>query len=74
MQKAEITDAELRDRTAYVTITFVSEQINVLKDEEGRILDGDPNKVSAITDIWTFARNTKSRDPNWSLVATDGGN
>lgn len=74
MQKAEISDAELRERTAYVTITFVSEQINVLKDEEGRILDGDPNKVSTITDIWTFARNTKSRDPNWSLVATDGGN
>ena len=70
--KAEITEAELRERTAYVTVTFTSEQINVLKDSEGRILDGDPNSVTTITDVWTFARNTKSRDPNWTLVATDG--
>ncbi|MEJ1995155.1 MAG: Tim44/TimA family putative adaptor protein [Limibacillus sp.] len=72
IRSAEITDAEMRDRTASVTVTFVSEQINVLKDAEGRILDGDPNAVSTITDVWTFARNTKSRDPNWTLVATDG--
>ncbi len=62
----------MRDRTASVTVTFTSEQINVLKDSEGRILDGDPNAVSTITDVWTFARNTRSRDPNWTLVATDG--
>ncbi len=72
VRSADITEAEMRDRTAYVTVTFVSEQINVLKDSEGRILDGDPNAVSTITDVWTFARNTKSRDPNWTLVATDG--
>ena len=72
IRNAEITDAEMRDRTASVTVTFTSEQINVLKDSEGRILDGDPNAVSTITDVWTFARNTKSRDPNWTLVATDG--
>ena len=72
IRKAEITEAELRERTAYVTVTFTSEQINVLKDSEGRILDGDPNSVTTITDVWTFARNTKSRDPNWTLVATDG--
>jgi len=72
IRSAEITDAEMRDRTASVSVTFVSEQINVLKDAEGRILDGDPNAVSTITDVWTFARNTKSRDPNWTLVATDG--
>jgi predicted lipid-binding transport protein (Tim44 family) len=74
MRSAEITDAELRERTAYVTVTFTSEQINILKDEEGRILEGDPNGVATITDVWTFARNTKSRDPNWTLIATDGGN
>jgi predicted lipid-binding transport protein (Tim44 family) len=72
IRKAEITEAEMRDRTAYVTVAFTSEQINVLKDSEGRILDGDPNHVATITDVWTFARNTKSRDPNWTLVATDG--
>ena len=67
---AEIIEAELQGRTAFVSIKFVSDQINVLKDEEGRIVEGDPNEVTQITDIWTFARNTRSRDPNWTLVAT----
>lgn len=67
---AEIIEAELQGRVAYVTVKFVSEQINVTKDAEGRIVDGDPATVAMITDIWTFSRNTRSRDPNWTLVAT----
>lgn len=67
---AEIIEAELQGRVAYVTVKFVSEQINVTKDAEGRIVDGDPSTIATITDIWTFSRNTRSRDPNWTLVAT----
>ena len=72
--KAEIIEAELRDKTAFVTIKFVSEQVNVTRDAEGRIVDGDPNHVAKVTDLWTFARNTRSRDPNWALVATSSPN
>lgn len=68
--KAEILEAELQNRTAFVTVEFVSEQVNVLRDSEGRVIEGDPNTVTTITDVWTFARNTRSRDPNWTLVAT----
>lgn len=70
IKEAEIEEAELQGRTAFVTLRFVSEQINVVKDSEGRIVEGDPSEVTQITDIWTFARNTRSRDPNWTLVAT----
>jgi predicted lipid-binding transport protein (Tim44 family) len=56
---------------ARVTMKFVSQQIDVTKDSEGRIVDGDPSEVATITDIWTFARSVKSRDPNWALVATE---
>lgn len=70
ISSAEIVEAELQGRSALVTVKFVSEQINVTKDAEGRIVDGDPATVAAITDIWTFARNTRARDPNWTLVAT----
>ena len=72
--KAEIIEAELRDKTAFVTVKFVSEQVNVTRDAEGRIVDGDPNHVAKVTDLWTFARNTRSRDPNWALVATSSPN
>ena len=71
---AEIVEAELSGKTAFVTVKFVSEQINVTKDAEGRIVEGDPNEVVKITDIWTFARNVSSRDPNWKLVATQTPN
>ena len=71
---AELLEAELRQRTAFVTVKFVSEQVNVTRDAEGRIVDGDPNHVTKVTDIWTFARNTRSRDPNWALVATRSPN
>jgi len=36
----------------------------------GAIVDGNPDKVADITDVWTFARDTTSRDPNWKLVGT----
>ena len=67
---AEIAGADVQGRTAFITIKFVSEQINVLRDKDGEMVEGDPNHVTKITDLWTFARNTNSRDPNWTLVAT----
>jgi len=71
---ADLIEAEMQQKTAFVTVKFVSEQVNVTRDAEGRIVDGDPNHVSKVTDIWTFARNTRSRDPNWALVATRSPN
>jgi predicted lipid-binding transport protein (Tim44 family) len=69
---ADIVAAELaKADEARVTVKFVSQQINVTKDQENRIVDGDPSEVANITDIWTFARSVKSRDPNWVLIATE---
>lgn len=70
INEAEIVEAELQARTAFVTVKFISEQINVVRDKKGEVVEGDPTGVTKITDVWTFARNTRSRDPNWTLVAT----
>jgi predicted lipid-binding transport protein (Tim44 family) len=67
---AELVDADLDGTTAKVTIRFVSEQVNVTKAADGKTVDGDPNRVVTITDIWTFARDVRSSDPNWALVET----
>ncbi len=72
--EARIIEAELQGRTAFVTIKFISEQVNVVRDSDGAVVEGDPNHVTKITDIWTFARNTRSRDPDWTLVATRSPN
>ena len=74
VKEAEIIEAELQGKTAFVTVKFVSEQINVTHNASGEVVDGDSNHVATITDIWTFARNTRSRDPNWTLVATRSSN
>ncbi len=72
--EAAIIEAELQGRTAFVTIKFVSEQVNVVRDRAGEVVEGDPSHVTKITDIWTFARNMRSRDPDWTLVATRSPN
>jgi len=73
LNSAELTGAEMQGRAARVTVTFVSEQSNTVRNADGNLVDGDPAVVEKITDMWTFARDTRSRDPNWQLVETDGG-
>jgi predicted lipid-binding transport protein (Tim44 family) len=70
IDKAELVGAEARDRAAQLTVRFVSQMISVTRDRTGTIVDGNPDKVADITDVWTFARDTTSRDPNWKLVGT----
>lgn len=70
MKAADITEAVIRGSEAQITVEFVSEQINVTQDAEGRLVDGTPDEIETIVDIWTFARDTRSDDPNWLLVAT----
>jgi predicted lipid-binding transport protein (Tim44 family) len=70
IKSADITEARMDNRTAFVTVKFVTEQINVTRDASGAVVDGDAQQISAVTDVWTFSRNTRSRDPNWLLVAT----
>ena len=67
---AEIIDARLQDRIAFITIRFTSSQTNVVRNAAGEIVDGDPAIPQEVVDIWTFSRDTGSRDPNWLLVET----
>jgi predicted lipid-binding transport protein (Tim44 family) len=70
IDKAEMVGAEVRDRSAQLTVRFVSQMISVTRDKMAAIVDGNPDKVADITDVWTFARDITSRDPNWKLVGT----
>lgn len=70
IDKAELVGAEVRDRAAQLTVRFVSQMISVTRDKTGAVVDGNADKVSDITDVWTFARDITSRDPNWKLVGT----
>jgi predicted lipid-binding transport protein (Tim44 family) len=73
IDKSDITGAEMRARAAQITVRFVSQLISVTRDKAGNVIDGSPEKVTDVTDVWTFARELGSRDPNWKLVATEAG-
>jgi len=73
IDRSDVTAAEVRGSSAHVTVRFVSQLVSVTRDRSGNAIDGSPDKVTDVTDVWTFARDVSSRDPNWKLVATEAG-
>lgn len=73
IDKSDITAAEVKAKSAQITMRFVSQLVSVTRDRAGNVIDGNPDKVTDVTDVWTFARDLASRDPNWKLVATEAG-
>ena len=69
--KVEITKAKISaDKVAEITVEFVSEQVNILRDAQGTVIEGDENYIQNITDVWTFERAISSTSPNWLLIST----
>jgi predicted lipid-binding transport protein (Tim44 family) len=71
IDKAEITHAEVKGSEGQITIRIVSQLISATYDKADVLVEGDPENVAEVNDLWTFARDTRSRDPNWKLVATE---
>ena len=71
IDKAEIVNAEMKGSEAHVTLRVVSQLVSATRNAAGEVIDGDPETVAEVKDVWTFARDTRSRDPNWKLVATE---
>ncbi|HEX6000056.1 MAG TPA: Tim44/TimA family putative adaptor protein [Hyphomicrobiaceae bacterium] len=74
IKSADLVEAELKSGVAQLTVKFVSELISATRDRAGVVIGGDPKRIREVTDIWTFARDVASRDPNWRLVATQAAN
>lgn len=70
ISSSKILDAEMIGKVVHITIKFVSELITVTRNRNGEVVDGDPSTIREVTDVWTFARESTSRDPNWRVVAT----
>ena len=68
---AEITKAQInKNNIINITVKFISEQVNLLKNKKGEVIEGDEQYIQNITDIWTFERSLTSTSPNWMLVST----
>jgi predicted lipid-binding transport protein (Tim44 family) len=73
IDKGEILSAEVKNKVAHVTVRFASKLITSVRDSAGAVIDGNPDAVTDVIDVWTFSRQLGSRDPNWLLVATEAG-
>ena len=73
IEKIDLVDATLSGSMAEITVEFTSHMIMSTVDENDRVVEGDPDRAIKIIDIWTFCRDVKSADPNWTLVATRTG-
>ena len=70
LPKVEISDAEFDKKNVLVTVRFHAEVVSATRDKDGNLVEGNADQVQVIADEWTFARNPKSRDPNWKVVTT----
>lgn len=70
MKPPKVDTVEVDGSRAQIAVKFQSEQVNTIRNAQGEIVEGDKEHVDSVTDIWTFARDLTSRDPNWTLVAT----
>jgi predicted lipid-binding transport protein (Tim44 family) len=68
---ATIARAALVGETARISVRFAAKLASVTRDAQGEVVDGSPDTVAEHIDLWTFARDIRSRDPNWQLTATE---
>ncbi len=74
INKIEFISAAIQDKDEFITVRIISEMISVTYNEQGERIDGDPDAIVEIRDVWTFVRNSLSLDPNWKLFATEDEN
>lgn len=67
LSKAEFDEST---DTGEITVKFVGELTSVVRDQNDKIIEGNPNEVKRQKDVWTFGRVMGAQDPNWQLVAT----
>ncbi len=72
INKAEIIEASLDGKKANITVRFIASEITMIRDANGEIIAGDPDRPTEMRDIWTFSRDIKSRDPRWFVTETRG--
>lgn len=70
IRRTEVIDAYLDGSMAQVTVRFVADETNIMRDDTGRILSGNPDYITETIDVWTFGRDLKAKDPTWRVMET----
>ncbi|WP_025264150.1 Tim44/TimA family putative adaptor protein [Wolbachia endosymbiont of Onchocerca volvulus] len=65
----KILEIKLVKNVVFITVYFLSEQINFIKDDNGNIVSGSTSTINRVEDMWQFKKNINSSDPSWLLVS-----
>ena len=68
IKKAKIENVDKKDNFYTVKTRFVSEIISCIKDANNNIIEGSPEEIQTVNDVWSFSRDLNSDDPTWSLT------
>ncbi|MBN9412577.1 MAG: Tim44 domain-containing protein [Candidatus Paracaedimonas acanthamoebae] len=71
IESSQITDMRLQETEAMMTVRFISEQTHVIRNEAGEIIEGTAKQSEQIIDIWTFSRDLRSKDFQWTLIKVE---
>ena len=71
IKSAQIHNVTVKQNQVNITVEYVTDQIKSTRNAKDEIVDGDPDTIETVTDLWTFNRNIKSKNPNWTLVKTE---
>ena len=70
VKSAKIKNFEKKDNIYTFTVDFVSEIIACKKDKNNKVIEGNPDRIKTVNDVWKFSKNMWSDNPNWYLVET----
>ena len=70
VKSAEIKNFEKKDNIYIFTVNFISEIITCKKDKNNKVIEGNPDIIKTVNDVWKFSKNMWSNNPNWYLVET----
>ena len=71
IKSAQIHNVTVKQDQVNITVEYVTDQIKSTRNAKDEVVDGDPDTIERVTDLWTFNRNIKSKNPNWTLVRTE---
>ena len=68
IKESSVEKYEKVNENIFATVKFVAEVISVKKDKDDKIIEGNPDKIKFVSDVWKFTKNIKNKSPNWYLA------
>ena len=74
IKEPAIKNIAVQKNKAIIKLFFASEQVQLTKDKNDKVIEGDSNQILSIAENWTFSKDMKSKDPNWTLEEIEESN